>query len=390
MNEIFSQLELILTSDQHDLRYLARLVNCDPATMYRGVNFRDADLSDQDLSGIDLTGAQLSSAHLSQEQINTIRLAYSEEPEAFTKNIEEDSFSSHFHSWESKFPQFSVLEYNKNILEEEVNKLWDFSPDWHLSAVKAIAARSFNIASFHFLSFLMYRKNAIADRRIYELLTRIGYWSLSQSKIPEFGVSKYAPDYFVAYIGDANGFREAMERTQIVVGKYCGLTSAFIDENSKKIKSYYELIDFLDQFDKEINLSEGSLLSKDFFENIQKFCSSAHVVLRLMESVRSSVIPTNILLSVTAKGSQDRDFMEILDALTERGVIVDNNVLKNWIDSAASFDEAFDRALSASRNNPEGFPDYSQSIGKRVTTASEFDKLKGLVDSIKANLSSSE
>ncbi len=186
--------------------------------------------------------------------------------EGFKEAIEVDNL---FSDWRRKYPEFEIDIKQQNLIESLLND-GDFkSSGWHVRVIFEILKRSPSLSCLHFISFVMHRKNIAADQIVYNALSSNGFFQSFEPDTPRFGVSKYTPEYFSAYISDSSRFDEALEKTCSVVRRYGGSNSILFDPLSSKAVNDEDVVDIFDYFGESFRTQRDNFLTEAFFSNIE-------------------------------------------------------------------------------------------------------------------------
>ncbi len=300
--------------------------------------------------------------------------------EGFKEAIEINNL---FSDWRRKYPEFEIDIKQKNLIESLLND-GDFkSSGWHVRVISEILKRSPSFSCLHFISFVMHRKNIAADQIVYNALSSNGFFQSFEPDTPRFGVSKYTPDYFSAYISDSSRFDEALEKTCSVVRRYGGSNSILFDALSSKAVNDEDVVDIFDYFGDSFRTQRDNFLTEAFFSNIEMCISKFSTLSKIFRYTPKAIISINVIQYLTRYDSSLSNYDKVVELMSEREISVDKKELASWVFDSPSFDEAIKRVRLAVLNNSSDYEFYSSSLGDWVTTSDEFAALKKLNQEIR-------
>ncbi len=334
-----------------------------------------------------LTGAQLEKHNLDDQQLSSIRLfrnlisdIYYENIESIRETIEIDNL---FSDWREKFPTFEIDTEQQDLITNFLNSDGFSENGWNVRLISELLTRSDSFSCLHFVSFVMHRKGIAADRAVYNTLSSNGFFTNFDIDSPEFGVSKYTPDYFSTYISESSSFSEAMERISGIIRRYCGPTSGLFDALSSKATTDQDVLDIFQNFGDDIQRSKSKLLTQNFFSNIEMHISNISTLLKVFSFSPTATISVHIMRYVVRYENSTSHYDDVVKFMSDRELSINEKDLAAWVLDSPSLEEASKRVRLAFRNNPSGFECYSSSLGDWVSTSDEFAVLKKLDEELR-------
>lgn len=300
--------------------------------------------------------------------------------EGFKEVIEVDNL---FSDWWRKYPEFRIDIKQQNLIESLLND-GDFKiSGWHVRVISEILKKSPSFSCLHFISFVMHRKNIAADQIVYNALSSNGFFQNFEPDTPKFGVSKYTPDYFAAYISDSSSFDEALKKTCSVVRRYGGSHSILFDALSSEANNDEDVVDIFDYFGDSFRTHRDNFLTEAFFSNIEMCISKLSTLSTILKCTHKAKISINVIKCLTRYDTTLSNYDKVVELMSEREIPVDKKELASWVFDSPSFEEALKRVRLAVLNNSSDYEFYSSSLGDWVTTSDEFAALKKLNQEIR-------
>ncbi len=334
-----------------------------------------------------LTGARLEKHHLNDQQSSIIclfRRSINDKGYKNAESIEEDTeVANLFSDWREKFATFEIDAKQQSLIECLLEDECFEESGWHIQLISELLKRSASFSCFHFVSFVMNRKNIPADRAVYNMLSSNGFFRKFGLSSPKFGVSKYNIDYFSSYISDSSEFSEALERINSIFRKYCGPTSILFDALSSKTSTDQDVLDIFQNFGQEIKASRHNLLTDRFFSNIERCISQTSTLIQVYSYKSTAKISTNIIQYLARYENSLYNYHDVVEFMSDRELPIDEKELAAWVLDSPSLEEASKRVRLAFRNNPPGYECYSSSLGDWVSTSDEFAVLKKLDEELR-------
>lgn len=311
---------------------------------------------------------------------NLINITDEKLSEGFKEAIEIENF---FSDWRRKYPEFELDIKQKNLIESLLDDDGFGNIGWHIRVISELLKRSPSFSCLHFISFIMHRKSIVADQVVYNALSSNGFFQNFEPDAPKFGVSKYTPDYFSAYISDSSSFDEALRKTCSVVRRYGGSNSILFDALSSKATGDEDVVDIFDNFGEEFRMQKDTFLAEEFFSNIEMCISRLFTLTKIFQYAPKATISIGVIRCLTRYDRYLLDYDKVVEFMSGRELSVDKQELAAWILDSPSFEEALKRVRLAVRNNSSGYEFYSSSLGDWVTTSHEFAALKKLDQEIR-------